>query len=101
MPRSWTYQSCSLPQGRGPNRSGRPVGLADDAVNFLLLKAPDDRVAASLEQLQQLKGAVDAHCPLVDTSNRRHLLIEVGPGRALVKNDSTFEGTAARQALSQ
>ena len=22
---------------------------------------------ASLEQLQQLKGAVDAHCPLVDT----------------------------------
>ena len=43
-------------------------GLADDAVGLKSMKGTVTiESTASLEQLQQLKGAVDAHCPLVDT----------------------------------
>ena len=57
--------SCKV---EAPIDLGGLVGLADDAVGLKSLKGTVTiESSASLEQLQQLKGAVDAHCPLVDT----------------------------------
>ena len=57
--------SCKV---EAPIDLGGLVGLADDAVGLKSMKGTVTiESTASLEQLQQLKGAVDAHCPLVDT----------------------------------
>lgn len=57
--------SCKV---EAPIDLGGLVGLADDAVGLKSMKGTVTiESSASLEQLEQLKAAVDAHCPLVDT----------------------------------
>lgn len=57
--------SCKV---EAPIDLGGLVGLADDAVGLKSMKgAVTVESSASQEQLDQLKAACDAHCPLVDT----------------------------------
>jgi len=57
--------SCKV---EAPIDLGGLVGLADDAVGLKSMKGTVTvESSASQEQLEQLKKACDAHCPLVDT----------------------------------